>query len=111
MQAFAQFASDLDKATQQQLARGERLTELLKQKQYQPLSIEKQILTIYAGSKGFVDKFPVASIKRYEQELFEFLDSKYPTVSSELLEKKKIDDELDGKIRAALEAFNKQFQP
>ena len=111
MQAFAQFASDLDKATQQQLARGERLTELLKQKQYQPLSIEKQILVIYAGSKGFVDKFPVSSIKRYEQELFEFLDSKYPTVSKELLEKKKIDDELDGKIRAALEAFNKQFQP
>src|SRR5208282_5172562 len=73
MAAFAQFGSDLDKATQMQLARGQRLVEILKQPQYRPLPFEKQVLLIYAASNGYVDDYPVLSLRRYETELYAFL--------------------------------------
>jgi F-type H+-transporting ATPase subunit alpha len=74
--AFAQFGSDLDKASQDALNRGARMVELLKQGQYQPLSVVKQVLSIYAGTKGFLDKVPVSEVLRYERELYAFIDSK-----------------------------------
>jgi F-type H+-transporting ATPase subunit alpha len=109
MAAFAQFGSDLDKATQMQLARGERLVEILKQAQYQPLSNEKQVLIIFAANNGFIDDYPVAALKRYETELFSFFDSRKSDLLVELNNKKAIDDELKAKIVAALNEFKKEF--
>jgi F-type H+-transporting ATPase subunit alpha len=109
MAAFAQFGSDLDKATQMQLARGERLVEILKQAQYQPLSFDKQVLIIFAANNGFIDEYPVSSLKRYEQELNTFFDSRKADVIAELREKKAIDDEVKGKLLAALNEFKKEF--
>jgi F-type H+-transporting ATPase subunit alpha len=109
MAAFAQFGSDLDKATQMQLARGERLVEILKQPQYRPLSNEKQVLIIFAANNGFLDEYAVASLKRYEAEMNSFFDSRQSAILEELREKKSIDDGLKAKIIAALEQFKKEF--
>jgi F-type H+-transporting ATPase subunit alpha len=109
MAAFAQFGSDLDKATQMQLARGERLVEILKQPQYQPLSNEKQILIIFAANQGFIDEYPVAVLKRYEAELLTFFDSRKSDLLAELKTKKAMDDELKAKFIAALNEFKKEF--
>src|SRR5512140_2143906 len=86
--AFAQFASDLDKATRDQLARGERLTEALKQAQYRPLSVEKQVAIVFAGTNGYLDRFDVADVARYEQGLYRFLETRYPGVLHGIAEKK-----------------------
>src|SRR6187455_3125925 len=94
LQAFAQFGSDLDKATQMQLARGERLVEILKQPQYRPIPNEKQVLIIFAANNGFLDDYPVASLRRYESELYTFFDSRKADLVSELRDKKAIDDDL-----------------
>jgi len=109
MAAFAQFGSDLDKATQMQLARGERLVEILKQPQYRPIPNEKQVLIIFAANNGFLDDYPVASLKRYEPELYAFFDNRQADLLAELRDKKAIDDDLKGKIVAALEQFKKEF--
>jgi F-type H+-transporting ATPase subunit alpha len=109
MAAFAQFGSDLDKATQMQLARGERLVEILKQAQYQPLSNEKQILIIFAANQGFLDEYPVAVLRRYENELMSFFDSRKSDLVGELKTKKAMDDELKAKFIAALNEFKKEF--
>ena len=109
MAAFAQFGSDLDKATQMQLARGERLVEILKQAQYQPLSNEKQILIIFAANQGFLDEYPVAVLRRYETELMSFFDSRKSDLVAELKTKKAMDDELKAKFIAALNEFKKEF--
>jgi F-type H+-transporting ATPase subunit alpha len=112
--AFAQFGSDLDKATQQQLARGERMTELLKQGQYVPLSIEKQILLLFAGTNGFVDKYPVDSLDRYERELYRFVDSKHPELWKDLQTKGADGKAFDGlaeQMRKVLTAFGQVFDP
>jgi F-type H+-transporting ATPase subunit alpha len=94
MAAFAQFGSDLDAATQRQLNRGARLVELLKQGQYQPLSVEKQILIIYAGTNGFVDELPLSALKKYEQELYAFIESKHPDLFADILKKRELDADL-----------------
>ncbi len=107
--AFAQFGSDLDKATQMQLSRGSRLVEILKQPQYSPSPVEKQVLIIYAAINGFLDSYPVAALKKYESELMSFVDSRHPEVFAAIKEKKQLDDEVKGKIKTALEAFNKVF--
>src|ERR1041385_8539595 len=78
--AFSQFASDLDKSTQAQLARGARLVELLKQGQYLPLPVEKQVTIIYAGTQGYIDKYPIEALGRYERELYAFLEERRPEV-------------------------------
>ena len=85
--AFAQFGSDLDKATQQQLARGARMTELLKQGQYAPLPVERQVLILFAVTNGFTDALPIESLGRYERELYAFIDARQPAVWTELKEK------------------------
>jgi F-type H+-transporting ATPase subunit alpha len=110
LEAFAQFGSELDKATQAQLNRGMRLVEVLKQPQYQPMPAEKQILIIYAGTRGFLDKYPVEVVQRYEKELFEFVETKYKDIFDGLRAKWIIDEELDKRIQAALKEFDTVFQ-
>jgi F-type H+/Na+-transporting ATPase subunit alpha len=109
MAAFAQFGSDLDKATQMQLARGERLVEILKQPQYKPLPFEKQVIIIFAANNGFLDDYPVAALKRYEPELLNFFETKKGSLVTELRDKKAIDDDLKAKIVAAMNEFKKEF--
>ncbi|MBI5482989.1 MAG: F0F1 ATP synthase subunit alpha, partial [Deltaproteobacteria bacterium] len=109
MAAFAQFGSDLDKATQMQLARGERLVEVLKQPQYRPIPNEKQVVIIFAANNGFMDELPVAALKRYEPELYSFFDNRQADLLAELRDKKAIDDDLKKRMLAALEQFKKEF--
>jgi len=109
MAAFAQFGSDLDAATQRQLNRGARLVEILKQGQYQPLPVEKQVVAIFAANNGYVDEYATTDVQRYEKELISFMESNYSDVLSTLAEKKAIDSELEGKLKAALEEFKGQF--
>jgi F-type H+-transporting ATPase subunit alpha len=107
--AFAQFGSDLDKATQAQLNRGRRLVEILKQPQYQPLAVEKQVMIIYAATKGFLDSVAIENVRAYEEELYRFLETRHAGVLSGIAEKKIIDDELKGGIEAALKDFGQHF--
>ncbi len=110
--AFAQFGSDLDKATRDQLARGARLVELLKQSQYQPMPVEEQVVVIYAGTRGCVDGFPVESLVRYQEELLRFLKDRHPKVLEGLRTKKVLDAEIEGALKTALEDFGKNvFKP
>jgi len=110
MAAFAQFGSDLDQATQRQLNRGSRLVELLKQGQYQPLAVQQQILIIYAGTNGFVDELPLTALKKYEQELNSFIESKHPDVFADILKKRELDSDLRAKLNKALEEFKGIFK-
>jgi F-type H+-transporting ATPase subunit alpha len=107
--AFAQFGSDLDKATQAQLNRGRRLVEILKQPQYQPLAVEKQVIIVYAATKGFIDPVAIEDVRRYEEDLYRFLEARHPRVLAGIAEKKILDDELKGLIEAALKEFGQQF--
>ena len=107
--AFAQFGSDLDKATQAQLNRGRRLVEILKQPQYQPLSVEKQVIIIYAATKGFIDPVAIEDVRRYEEDLYRFLEARHPRVLAGIAEKKILDDDLKALIEAALKEFGQQF--
>ena len=110
MAAFAQFGSDLDQATQRQLNRGSRLVELLKQGQYEPLPVEKQILIVYAGTNGFVDELPLTVLKKYEQELYSFIESKHPDIYDDILKKRELDSDLRAKLNKALEEFKGVFK-
>ncbi|QQS39837.1 MAG: F0F1 ATP synthase subunit alpha [Acidobacteriota bacterium] len=103
--AFAQFGSDLDKATQAQLERGKRLTEILKQGQYRPMEVENQVLIIWTATNGFVDDVAVEDLGKFEKELFEFMENSNPAVMQELRDKKAIDDDLKAKLKEALEDF------
>jgi F-type H+-transporting ATPase subunit alpha len=107
--AFAQFGSDLDKATQAQLNRGRRLVEILKQPQYQPLAVEKQVIIIYAATKGFIDPVAIEDVRRYEEDLYRFLEARHPRVLTGIAEKKILDDELKGLVEGALKEFGQQF--
>ena len=107
--AFAQFGSDLDKETQLTLARGARMMEILKQDQYCPASVERQIAIIFAGSKGLLDQIPVAQVCAYEPKLLDWLDRMHPEYLREIAETQSISDELDGKLRSAINAFSKEF--
>jgi F-type H+-transporting ATPase subunit alpha len=107
--AFAQFGSDLDPATKAQLNRGARLVELLKQPQYQPLAVEKQVLIVYAGTNGFLDTIEVGSVGRYEQELYRFVETRYAGVLKGIADKKTLDDGLKAEMNAALKEFGEQF--
>jgi F-type H+/Na+-transporting ATPase subunit alpha len=110
MAAFAQFGSDLDQATQRQLNRGSRLVELLKQGQYEPLPVEKQILIVYAGTNGFVDELPLTVLKKYEQELYSFVESKHPDLFADILKKRELDSDLRAKMNKVLEEFKGIFK-
>jgi len=111
LEAFAQFGSDLDKVTQQQLNRGARLTEILKQPPFSPLPVEKQILIIYAGNNGYLDDIAVEHVQKFEQELYKFVEAKFPDLLPEIKEKKKIDDDLKAKMDNAIQEFKKVFKP
>jgi len=108
--AFAQFGSDLDKATQDQLNRGERLVEILKQPQYNPLSMEKQVTILYSGTRGYLDELPVDMLHDFEGELYDFIEKNHPDIYGELKEKEAIDDNLDKKMGSAIGDFVKQFK-
>ena len=109
VEAFSQFASDLDKATQAQLARGSRLVEALKQGQYEPLAVEKQILIIYAVTNGYVDDYPADAVSKYEKELYSFFDSKYSNILDEIRSKKVVSDELAESVKNALDELKNQL--
>jgi len=111
MAAFAQFGSDLDAATRRQLDRGERLVEVMKQGQFAPLPVEKQIVIIYAATNGTLDSLPVAAIQRYEQELYAFLEAKHPEVLTLLAKKRELTDDVKAKLDAALADFARLFKP
>jgi F-type H+-transporting ATPase subunit alpha len=108
--AFAQFGSDLDKATQAMLAKGERLAEILKQDQYTPLPTEKQVVIIFAATNGYLDPYPVPECRRYERELYAFLDTRHPGLLKEIAEKKDLKGELTDRLKAALSEFASLFQ-
>jgi F-type H+-transporting ATPase subunit alpha len=100
--AFAQFGSELDKATQAQLNRGARLVEVLKQPQYQPLPVEKQVALIYAGTTGQLDAIPLAEVRRFGQELFNALDTRHPGILTAIAAKKQLDDEIKKDLEVAI---------
>jgi len=108
--AFAQFGSELDKATQRVLHRGARLVEILKQPQYQPLPVEKEVCILFAGTRGFLDEMPLEVLGQYEKELYEFIESKYPEIYKEIREKKEISPELEQKMTQAFKEFNELFK-
>jgi len=108
--AFAQFgSSDLDKATQAQLNRGARLVELLKQPQYRPLSVEKQVAVLYAGTQGLLDSVAVADVKVYEEQFHRFLETRFANLLVAIRDKKNLDDETKGQLEAAIKEFNEEF--
>jgi F-type H+-transporting ATPase subunit alpha len=107
---FAQFGTELDKASQAQLERGMRLTEILKQDQYAPLPVEKQILVIYAGNRGFLDEFEAGVIKKYEKRLYEYFDERHRDLLQQIAEKREIGVKLDESIASALKEFNLKFK-
>ena len=110
LEAFAAFGSDLDKATQAQLTRGQRLVEILKQPQYQPLPVEKQVAILYAGTRGFLDKYPVEVLGKYEAGLYPFIEGRYPQVFSGIVEKQEITDDIDKLMQEALKAYDEEFK-
>jgi len=107
---FAQFGTELDRISQAQLDRGQRLTEILKQSQFAPLPVEKQVLIIYAGNRGHLDEIPVARIREYETKLYAFIEKEKPEILSQIAERKQIDARLEEAVAAALTEFNKRFQ-
>jgi F-type H+-transporting ATPase subunit alpha len=109
MAAFAQFGGDLDKATQAMLARGARMVELLKQPQYKPLSMARQVIVIYSGINGYVDDLPIDKVQAFEHALLQFIDEKGMAVEEELAKKQALDDEIIGKIKALLNDFKSHF--
>ena len=116
VEAFAQFGSDLDRATQEQIANGQRLMMMLRQPQYRPLSVEEQVVQIYAATPpedraSWVRELPAEEIPRYADELVAFLRSKHPAILEEIAESGLLSDELETKLREALDAFGEIFQP
>jgi F-type H+-transporting ATPase subunit alpha len=110
LEAFAAFGSDLDKATQRQLTRGQRLVEILKQPQYKPLSMQKQVSILYAGTRGFLDELPIDSLGQYEEGLYSFIEQKYPQIFKDLDEKKAIDNALDETMKKAFGEYTQDFK-
>ncbi|RPI76366.1 MAG: F0F1 ATP synthase subunit alpha, partial [Desulfobacteraceae bacterium] len=111
LEAFAQFGSDLDKATQRQLNRGRRLVEILKQPQYKPIPAEKEVMILFAGAYGYLDEWPVEALSKYEQQMLAFMENKNPDLLQEIKEQKNISDELEAKLKKALDDFKNSFDP
>lgn len=108
--AFAQFGSDLDKATQSKLNRGARLVELLKQPQYQPMPVQEQVVSLYAGTRGYMDEVPLDAVRKFETELMEFMRNSKADVLKDIVEKKALDADIEGRLKAAIEEFKKGFR-
>jgi F-type H+-transporting ATPase subunit alpha len=111
LEAFAQFGSDLDKSTQQQLNRGYRLVEVLKQAQYRPMSAQNEIMILFAGARGYLDEWPADAVSEYEKQMLEFMESKHAGLLGEIKEKGDISDELEENLKKALDEFKGIFQP
>jgi F-type H+-transporting ATPase subunit alpha len=111
LEAFAAFSSDLDKASKAQLERGQRLVELLKQPQYSPMPVERQVVAIWAGTNGYLDEFQASDVRRFEAELLEFVERNHPGVYDKLRETGKLDDELGAQLKQAVEDFVGRFRP
>jgi F-type H+-transporting ATPase subunit alpha len=109
MAAFAQFGSELDAATQSQLTRGERMVEILKQDQYKPLQVEKQIMIIYAGINGYLDDVPIEALRRFEEEFYPFIEGRYASLPREIKDKKQLDADMEAGLRKAIEEFKADF--
>jgi F-type H+/Na+-transporting ATPase subunit alpha len=107
--AFAQFGSDLDKATQAQLNRGQRLVEILKQPQFQPLGFGRQITIIFAGTNGYIDDLPIDQVRDFETELYKYLDAINPNLTKNIEEKKTLDDAIKADLKKTLDDFKKTF--
>jgi len=107
--AFAQLSSDLDKNTKAQLDRGQRMVELLKQPQYQPLPVEEQTMILWVATNGFIDDVPVEGIRRFETEFYSFMRNKYPQVAKELRERKELSDSVVSQLKKATEEFKAMF--
>jgi F-type H+-transporting ATPase subunit alpha len=110
LEAFAKFGSDLDKATQQQLHRGQRLMEILKQDQYTPMQFEQQIVVIFAATNGYVDSVPVEHLRRFEKEFLDFLAMKYPKVMPYIAKQKELDEDIQTNLKKALDEFLNIFK-
>ncbi|MDY6823394.1 MAG: F0F1 ATP synthase subunit alpha [Thermodesulfobacteriota bacterium] len=110
LESFAAFGSDLDASTQAQLTRGERLVEILKQPQYQPLPLEKQVAIIYAGTKGYLDKYEIDVLAKYEAGLYPFIESKFPELFTQIAEKKEVTDDIEAMLKKALDAYDEDFK-
>ena len=109
MAAFAKFGSDLDRSTQQLIARGSRLTELLKQGQYTPIPVEKQVVLLYAGANGYIDTYPESALKKYEQEMLNYVEKKHTDLLSDIREKSQLDHNIEDKLFTVLNDFRDQF--
>ena len=109
MAAFAQFGSDLDAATQRLLNRGARLTELLKQPQYSPMPIEEQVVSLYAGMRGYLDKLAVGDVRRFETEALRMMRAKHKDVLDGIRTQKQLTPELEGQLKSALDDFARAF--
>ena len=107
--AFAQFAADLDRATRAQLERGQRMTELLNQPQYEPMTFAKQVVSVFAGTRGYLDDVPLDRIGDFERSLHRHLDQNHPEIERDITEKGQISEETDKALRAAIEDFKKGF--
>jgi F-type H+-transporting ATPase subunit alpha len=108
--AFAQFGSDLDKSTQAQLNRGQHLQEILKQPQYEPMSLEDQVIELFAGTNGFADRVPLERMKAWETTLLRYIETSYPEIGRSIAEKKRILPEVEQQLRQALDAFTSTWQ-
>jgi len=108
--AFAQFGSDLDKSTQAQLTRGQRMVELLKQGQFVPMTVDQQVMVLYAGTQGHLDDVPVEAVRRFEKEFLEFMAAKYPDVASVIAKDKDLSDATTAKLNAGIAEFKAQFK-
>ncbi|MBW2352675.1 MAG: F0F1 ATP synthase subunit alpha [Deltaproteobacteria bacterium] len=111
LEAFAQFGSDLDKATLKQLNRGRRLVEVLKQPQYQPMAAEREVGILFAAANGYLDEWSESAVAQYEKEMLEFMDSKHPEILKDIKDTGDISDETEGKLKKALDEFKGIFQP
>jgi len=107
--AFAQFGSDLDKSSQAQLNRGKHLVEILKQAQFQPLPIEKQVVIIFAGTQGYLDDLPIEQVRKFEEEMYRYVDNVHRALWDKIIEKKALDDALRAEIHAVLKEFKERF--
>jgi F-type H+-transporting ATPase subunit alpha len=110
LEAFAKFGSDLDKATQQQLRRGSRLVELLKQDQYVPMTVEKQVVSMFVGTNGYLDEIPLEDVQRFEKEFQEMMELKYQDLLVDIAEKKDLNDELQQKLHSISKDFLMKFK-
>lgn len=110
LEAFAQFGSELDKVTLAKIERGRRMVELLKQPRYQPMPVEKQVVSIYAGTKGYLDDVPVERVREFEEQLLEFVETNYPEILEKIRSEKVLSEEIENKIVEAIQEFKKKFQ-